>query len=97
MYGTLNHALIRTMGWLVDGTQNCMSNSTSKYVMDCKQSQVMNQLVDCQEGLNNPVAKESAGLMITQTIHHLHSSPRSLHRRGSLPPTRFRVYLVLMG
>ena len=49
-----------------------------------------------QEGLNNPVANESAEYNVTQTLHHLrhlHPLPRSLHlqriHRFSLPPTLF--------
>ena len=53
-----------------------------------------------QEGLSNPMANESVALMIMQTLHHHHPSPRSLHLQRihhfSLPPTRFNGYLVLM-
>src|SRR5436190_85316 len=48
-----------------------------------------------QEGLNNPVAKESAGLMITQTLHLLHSLPRSLQlRRFIIIPPSHPIQLI---
>ena len=47
------------------------------------------------------MANESAGLMITQSLRHLHPSPRSLHlrriHRFSLPPTRFDVLFSFDG
>ena len=38
-------------------------------------------MIQTQEGLSNPVANESVGLMIMQTLRHRHPSPRSLHLR----------------